>query len=238
MITLSVVSHRQGQLVEMLLSDLVHCKEIHRIVITENLPEHPVTIPPALSSKVILLRNAMPQGFGANHNQAFEHCETPYFCVANPDIRIATNPFPSLLAALSPPVSLSAPAVINALGQIEDSARRFPTPLGLLRKALKRDDGTYRYALGDPPFSPDWVAGMFMLFPAQEFSRLGGFDHGYFLYYEDVDICARIKKSGGRVVLSPRAVVCHEARRSSRKNLRYMKWHATSLMRYLRTHWL
>ena len=238
MITVSIVSHGQGHLVERLLGDLVQCKEIERIVITENVPESPIAIPETLSSKIVHLKNSNPLGFGANHNQAFKQCETPFFCVVNPDIRIAINPFPPLIAALEGPTALSAPAVVNALGKVEDSARRFPTPLSLLRKVLGQDDSVYRYTLGDPPFSPDWVAGMFMLFPAQEFSRLGGFDHGYFLYYEDVDICARIKKASGRVVLEPGAVVCHEAQRTSRKNLRYMTWHAASLMRYLRIHWL
>lgn len=238
MITISVVSHGQAGLVSLLLQDLVPFREVGQIVITENIPDRPITIPEALAKKIVWRRNVVPLGFGANHDQAFQQCQSPYFCVLNPDIRIAANPFPLLLAALGPSVSLSAPAVTDSTGVIEDSARHFPTPYSLLRKALGGDDGTYRYALGDPPFSPDWIAGMFMLFPTEEFARLGGFDARYFLYYEDVDICARIRKTGRKVVLEPRAVVCHDAQRTSRRNLRYMKWHFTSLLRYLSTHWL
>ena len=79
---------------------------------------------------------------------------------------------------------------------------------------------------------------MFMLFRAEAFFRVGGFDEDFFLYYEDVDICTRLWKDGSRVLACPGAQVIHEARRASRRNVRYMRWHAASLLRYLGKYWL
>jgi len=67
------------------------------------------------------------------------------------------------------------------------------------------------YAIGEESIHPDWAGGMFLLFPRTLFEGLGGFDERYFLYYEDVDICARLTLLGRRVVLCPRARVVHHA---------------------------
>jgi N-acetylglucosaminyl-diphospho-decaprenol L-rhamnosyltransferase len=76
---------------------------------------------------------------------------------------------------------------------------------------------------------------MFMLFRRDAFERVRGFDERYFLYYEDVDICRRLGAAAFRVVATPRAQAIHEAQRASRRNPRYMYWHARSMLRYLTT---
>jgi GT2 family glycosyltransferase len=65
------------------------------------------------------------------------------------------------------------------------------------------------------------------------FATLGGFDERYFLYYEDVDLCRRLREAGYVVVYEPAATVIHHARRTSRHNARYMAIHAASIARYL-----
>jgi N-acetylglucosaminyl-diphospho-decaprenol L-rhamnosyltransferase len=80
------------------------------------------------------------------------------------------------------------------------------------------------------------VAGMFLLFRAEAFRDVGGFDAKFHLYYEDVDICARLWKSGWKVMCDPGVTVVHEAQRASRHNFRYMRWHAASMARYFGKH--
>jgi len=77
------------------------------------------------------------------------------------------------------------------------------------------------------------VAGMFMAFRADAFRTANGFDERFFLYYEDVDICRRLRSRGFSVVYEPRAAVIHDARRASRHNPRLMAIHAASALRYL-----
>src|SRR5690606_14674162 len=84
------------------------------------------------------------------------------------------------------------------------------------------------------PIPVDWAAGMFMLFRAEAFEAIGGFDEGFHLYYEDVDICTRLWIAGWKVMLHPGVQVVHDAQRTSHRNFRYMRWHVSRKARYLR----
>ena len=121
--------------------------------------------------------------------------------------------------------------MLSDSGVIEDSARKFPTPFKILCKAFGGCRGS-DYAIKDETIFPDWVGGMFMLFRREVFEELGGFDEGYFLYYEDVDLCARLRLRGYKVALCPVAKVVHHAQRSSHRNFRYLKWHLASMIRF------
>lgn len=234
-ITLSVVSHGQGRLVNEFLGDLARFSPGLDLILTCNIPEQAAINGDGLQS-FRRFDNASPKGFGANHNAAFRHCEDGFFCVANPDVRLSGDPFPGLLACMDDPkVGLVAPRVIDPAGNAEDSARYFPTLPGLASKALGFDEGRYPVT-GGSPMRVDWVAGMFMLFRAEAFREIGGFDDGFFLYYEDVDICARLWKAGWKVVLHPGVEVIHAAQRTSRRNPRYMAWHLSSMARYFAKH--
>lgn len=138
--TLSVVSHGQGLLVERLLSDLAHLAPplLAQVIVTRNLPEAPPRAPANLAVPLRFIDNPQPKGFGANHNAAFALCETGWFAVVNPDIRLPQDPFPALLAAGAAAVGLVAPVVLEADGRVADSARALPTPAALLRRHLWR----------------------------------------------------------------------------------------------------
>lgn len=233
-ISISVVSHAQSHLIENLLHDInVHCqKSSFELILTLNIGEVLPFDVHRFSFPIKVLRNLNPQGFAANHNQAFAYAAGRFFCVMNPDIRIASNPFPGLIGCLhSASVGVVAPLVLSESGIMEDSARRFPTPIKILCKAFGGCKGG-DYALSNEPIFPDWVGGMFMLFPEDIFAKLGGFDERFFLYYEDVDLCARLYLLGYDVVLCPDAKVTHHAHRSSHRSVRYLSWHLASMMRF------
>lgn len=241
MISISIVSHGQGDLVDKALADLAGFPELSRaeIILTQNIPEKLPFTATDFPRPMKIVENRSPKGFGANHNAAFRQAKGRWFCVVNPDIRMPGNPFPVLLDEIERQhAALIAPTVLSPAGQVEDSIRRFPTPLTLAGKALGMGGGRYSFSVGDETFEADWVGGMFMLFDADDFRRVGGFDEDFFLYYEDVDICTRLWKAGQRVLACPKAQVIHDARRASRRSFRYMRWHAASMTRYLGRHWL
>ncbi len=234
-IALSVVSHGQGGIVDDFLRDVARYIPNLDVYLTCNVPEQ-ASIHGAGLKTLHRFENANAKGFGANHNAAFKHCGTPFFCVANPDVRLLNDPFPELIACMDDPkVGLVAPRVIDPAGNAEDSARYFPTPVNLVAKMLHMDEGRYPVA-GEAHMAVEWVAGMFMLFRAEAFRDIGGFDDHFFLYYEDVDICARLWKAGWKVMLHPGVSVIHAAQRSSRRNPRYMAWHLSSMARYFVKH--
>ncbi|MDD2466574.1 MAG: glycosyltransferase family 2 protein [Desulfobulbus sp.] len=218
-----------------LVADLLSCAQIGQIILTCNVPEL-LELP--TDTRILTLENTVPMGFAANHNTAFKYCALPYYCVLNPDIRLQDNPFPSLFAALEETgAAIAAPLVQTFTGELDDNVRTFPTMRSLVSKALGRPCDNYKINRSHSHLYPDWIAGMFMLFRSDDFRRLQGFDERFFLYYEDVDICARAWKAGMKVVACPSVSVVHDAQRTSHRNFRYMRWHLASMARYFYKHW-
>lgn len=232
-ISISIISHQQGALVAALLPDIAaHCAMPLEIILTLNMPETLSFDVASFPFPVKVINNTIRKGFGANHNAAFDRAGAEYFCVLNPDIRIRQDPFLPLIALLAnESVGVTGPLIINPAGDIEDSARKFPTPVSIIRKVLSGSSGP-DYPVGREPLYPDWIAGMFMMFRADVFRAAGGFDEGYFLYYEDVDLCWRLHRKQLRAVLSPAVRATHAARRASHRNLRYLFWHSKSMLRF------
>ena len=233
-IAISIVSHRQGGLLTGLLADLSSLLHEARltVLLTLNVPESVPFDASDFPFSLIVIHNASRKGFAANHNAAYammtRNNEADYFCVVNPDIRIIGPNFFSRMLKNTfafADCGVVAPVVKNNFLEIEDHARPLPTPFVLARKL---------FGFREPPShsDPDWVAGMFMLFPKDVFARLGGFDQKFFLYYEDVDLCCRLRLAGYRVVVEPDAVVIHDARRASHRRPYYFYRHMVSVLRF------
>lgn len=234
LVTLSVVSHGQADLVHALLQDVVaHAPHPIELIVTSNIPEKLPFDENTFGHPTRILRNHTRKGFGANHNAAFRRASGSYFCVVNPDIRIRRDPFAALMASLQDPrVGVAGPLVRSATGEVETSFRRFPTPLFILRKALLGSPSGTDYPYENGPVSPDWIGGMFMMFRRETYAEIGGFDERYFLYYEDVDICARLRRAGYDVRVEPGAEVVHSARRDSHRRPLFLAWHLRSMLRF------
>lgn len=214
------------RLVNTLIGDLIRHPDprLQRLVVTLNVPEPEAIRAEGASFEVVVLRNSQPRGFGANHNQAFGHCNTEWFAVLNPDLRLSSNALGLLMAAHEPRDGLIAPLIVNADGSVADAARRLPTPFQVIKRQLmprqRRDDLDF-----------EWLAGMCLLLNSEAFRSLGGFDERYFMYCEDTDLCLRMQLAGWRLRLLPNVRVTHDARRASHRSLRHLVWHLTSLMR-------
>jgi N-acetylglucosaminyl-diphospho-decaprenol L-rhamnosyltransferase len=224
-ITVSVVSHGHCAMVARLLGQLCESHDgwIGHCIVTHNIDE-PALEPPAGGWPFRFTErfNAAPAGFGANHNRAFELCDSPLFCVLNPDIELAG---PGLWAALAgqagmPGAGLAYPALLNADGSRQDNEREAVTPAALLR----------RHLLKQPQRRVDWISAAFWLVPTPVFRRLGGFDEGFFMYCEDTDFCLRLRLAG-LALRRADAQVLHHARRGSRGPSRQLAWHLYSLLR-------
>lgn len=232
MMTLSIVSHRQGPLLAALLDDIARIDSalVSAIVITRNIEEDPIAVPAALKAMTTVVDNAVPRGFGANHDAAFAHCATPLFAVINPDIRIATDPFTAIVARFdlaesgTATVGLVSPRITAPDGRDEDAARELITPWRLIRRRLMHRDRTAVAHF-------DWLAGMFLVVRSDAFRKVGGFDTRYFMYCEDFDLCARLRLAGWRLVRTTDASVVHDARRASLRSRQHLVWHVSSLIR-------
>ena len=236
MITVSIVSHGQASLTNNLLSHLVlFRKDIESVIVIKNIPEDESFDQYKNKLPLVVISNKTVLGYGANNNQAFKLCKTRFFCVMNPDISLIENPFPILKAnCLDGNTAVTAPIILDKNYNVENSARYFPTLRSFLTKFRQGND---QYPIDNKKIVyPDWIAGMFMFFNADAYQNLNGFDESFFLYYEDVDICARASKLGYKIKLCTEVKAIHDSRRSSRKEFKFLKWHADSLFRYFLKH--
>lgn len=231
-LTLSVVSHGHGALLEQLLHDLDSCESLvgARVVVTLNLADEAFDVSRYRRITPMVTRNAQPRGFGANHNAAFQHCSTRWFAVVNPDLRIPPghDPFQELVkhGEVNAQLALMAPVVLNSHQAIEDSVRGNLTPAAVLMRRLSAQRSA------DPHSSAfRWFAGMCMVFRASAFQAVGGFDERYFLYCEDYDICARLHLKGYELKQVKGSRVIHDAQRDSHRSAKHLRWHIQSLLR-------
>lgn len=234
-LTLSIVSHGHGSMLAQLLDDLAVLKgsSDYKIILTLNVPGEKFDLAAWPQLNILLLHNKIPQGFGANHNAAFNYCSSPWFVVLNPDLRLPENPFPGLLkrAASIPTLGAIAPCIVDSSGGREDSLRTNLTPWSLVRRAFSPRAGCADVASLDTQDGFYWLAGMFLVFSSGAFRAVGGFDKRFFLYCEDYDICARLRRAGYKLAVESKSVSVHNAQRDSRRSIRHLRWHLSSLLK-------
>ncbi len=179
-----------------------------------------------------LVRNARNRGFGAAVNQAVARTAAPCVLIVNPDCRIESGAVAALVAALRADggCGLAGPAVLGDDGVVQGSARGDPDMLtGLfgrssrLRRLLPASAAARRN-VRDAELAGadgggacvDWVSGACMLVRRCAFEAVGGFDERYFLYWEDADLCRRLRGAGWRMRYVPSARVRHAGGVSTR----------------------
>lgn len=225
----SVVSHGHGHHVQRLLTELAREGGgiVSRVVLTLNLPED-VPDPPEGGWPFVLdvRRNGCPEGFGRNHNRALSGATEAFVCVLNPDVGLAGGaPFNALaVQAAQPGVGCSYPQQVDERGALQDSERELPTPLALWRRRV----------LGRREARVDWVNAACLVLPLAVWQSLGGFDEGYFMYCEDVDLCLRLRQAGWTLACAPVRVV-HAGQRASHRRWAHLRWHVASLLRLWRS---
>ena len=230
-IGISIVSHGHGLQVAALVQTLADlcAGDLARVVVSVNIPEPDLVLTLQRTQWPFLLnvlQNTKAKGFGANHNAAAAECPDPFFCVLNPDVELHDNPFPGLLAALDEPnAGCAYPIQVSADGVVQVSAREVPTPASLIGRYCRRFRGKEQL-----PQTVHWATAACLLFKADVYRQLGGFDERYFMYCEDVDICLRLQLLGYRLVASGVRVV-HVASAASHRNTRHLAWHVRSLLR-------
>ena len=230
-ISVSIVSHGHGMQVAALVQTLADlcAAELARVVVTVNIPEPELVLALQKTQWPFLLNiveNLEPKGFGANQNAAASLCPEPFLCVLNPDVALEGNPLPGLMAALDQPMAGCAyPIQVSADGVVQVSAREVPTPTSLISRYWRRCLGKEHL-----PQPVHWATAACLLFKADVYRQLGGFDERYFMYCEDVDICLRLQLPGYRLVPCAARVV-HVANAASHRDARHLAWHLRSLLR-------
>ncbi|MCK4177423.1 glycosyltransferase family 2 protein [Aciditerrimonas ferrireducens] len=212
-----VVDYRSGRLADCLAS-LVG-QGAAEVVVVDNDGSTVVTWPAGLSGRV--LRPGLNLGYGAGANRGVAATEAEVVVVANADVVFRPGALAALAAVLlaDPLTAVVGPQVLRPDGSRYPTPRRFPSwgdALGhaLLGRVLPGNRWSARYRMDDlalgEPMAVDWVSGACLAARRTAWEELGGFDEGYFMYAEDLDLCWRARRSGWQVRFAPAAVVVHE----------------------------
>lgn len=182
--------------------------------------------------QISLVRNAENVGFGKAVNQAAAVSHAPMLLIMNPDCRLMSGSLARLESELveNAGCAVVGPRILNPDGSNQGSARGDPDMMtGLFGRAsrfrrwLPWLPVSRRNVVPDDHAGPadgsvavDWVSGACMLVRRDAFERAAGFDERYFLYWEDADLCRRLRGLGYHVRHVPGAVAVHRVGHSSR----------------------
>lgn len=203
-------------------------------------------VPAAVAAKHVrearfsLTVNPRNLGFGAAMNRLARRCATPWLLLVNPDCRIEPAALDALLAVgeAHPEAGIVGACVEDADGRVDPaSCRRDPTLAHVAASLGLRRGETVEAAIDRAVEAQpvEAVSGALMLVRRAAFDALDGFDEGYFLHFEDLDLCRRMRDAGHAVLLAPRVSVRHHKGSSSRHRPVFVDWHKhRGLWRWLR----
>ncbi len=198
---------------------------------------------------VPVLRPGTNLGYAAAANRGISATTAPVVAVCNPDVELGPGTAAALLARFDTEADLGAlgPVVRNRDGSVYPSARSVPSVgdavghglLGLVRPT-NRFTRRYRELDADPSRArdSDFVSGAAIWLRRAALDAVGGWDEGYFMYVEDVDLCWRLRRAGWRVAYEPGGSVVHvQGSSTARHPYRMILEHHRSLVRFAGKRW-
>ena len=180
---------------------------------------------------VTLVRNTANIGFGRAVNQALAQARAPFVLIMNPDCRLEPGAMAALEGEMShqPQCAIAGPRILDPDGSVQGSARGDPDMFTgffgrstALRRLLpwlpaaRRNVVDVSVPAGGPSLAVDWLSGACVLSRREALLAEGGFDERYFLYWEDADLCRRLRTRGYEIRYVPTATAVHRVGLSSR----------------------
>lgn len=191
---------------------------------------------------VQIIANTQNLGFARANNQALRVAQGRYALLLNNDARLRPNTASFLVNGLetAPKVGAASPRLVNPDGTPQAFAfGRDPSIGYLLRRGLWRV--AFRRPVHDwgvrEPLRVDWVAGTCLLVRREVWERIGLLDEAFFMYFEDVDWCRRMRRAGWEVWYDPRVEVVHLGGQSLKRNPRAQAAYEESLRYFYRKHY-
>lgn len=214
-VVVSIASHDSvDTLLECLSTIPSACKGLRwDVTVVQNIPpsEDPAIENQFPWAKVV--RNAYPQGFGANHNTVLTPLlyseRARYALVLNDDTQLSPSSITALVAHANanPDVGVVGPLTYWPDGKEQPTYYSFPTrSRSLIASVFPRVTSSTPTTRGQ-----GWLRGSCLLFRLAALSEIGLFDTRFFLFFEDIDICARLWKANWKVAVCDDAAITHSA---------------------------
>lgn len=236
-----VVSHRSAQTIDACLQRLRDADGVAQVRVVDNASDdqtmelvqrHALADP-----RVRFIANPDNPGFSVACNQGAHASDAPWLAFVNPDLMVERDSLAAMRDAANAPgdAGVLVGAVLHGEDGREDPVcrRRDPDFAAMLREPARRNLAVP--STGEPVQPVQAISGALMLLPRTLFDRVGGFDEGYRLHSEDLDLCRRVREAGGEVAVANEVDVLHVRGVSSRSRPLFVAWHKhRGMWRYFR----
>lgn len=198
----------------------------HEVVVVDNAShDKSAQMVSSLFSWVKIIRNETNVGFATACNQGASATSGEVIAFVNPDVRFKESVQPLLeFLGEQPNVAVVAPKILFDSGEVQPSIRRFPTAwimfllLSKLSRLASRLTSWKRYNYSNFNYSNlrsvEQVMGAALFIKREIFDEIGKFDSSFFVWFEEVDLCKRVKESGYLIFYVPDVAVFHTKGRS------------------------
>jgi GT2 family glycosyltransferase len=228
---------------------------INRIYLIDNSPTDILSFLAGLDSRVEYIFNNANLGFGKAHNIALKRSieeNIPYHLVLNPDVYFEKGVLEELYNFMeaNKDVGLVMPKVLYPDGNIQHLCKLLPTPLDLFgrrflnfvpfKKIVEKRNEVYelRFTGYDKIMEVPYLSGCFMFIRTEVLKKVGLFDERFFMYLEDTDLSRRVHIVS-KTIYYPVVSIYHEYGKGSYKNLKLLKYHLDSAIKYFNKYgWL
>lgn len=186
-------------------------------------------------------------GYGGGIEEGVRHgsSDAEFLVIANPDVEFSPGSVDELVRVLRerPAAGSAGPRILNVDGTVYPSARSLPslrTGVGhaIFGRIWPGNPWTRRYRgvdyESDAVRPVGWLSGACLVVRRDAYEQIGGFDTSYFMYFEDVDLGARLSKAAWANLYAPTSSVVHTGAHSTSTASRRMEAvHHESAYRYL-----
>lgn len=177
--------------------------------------------------EVILIESKENIGFGKGANLGLKKAKGQYLFFLNPDTKVTDDAIAKLLEfAEGKEFGIIAPKLIEPGGKIQESVTHFPTIWNAVKEfylGLKNSYSQYAPDSKDA-LEVECVYGAAMMIKKSVFEKLKGFDERYFMYFEDLDFCRKIKKLELKIYYLPFVKIYHEVGGTMKKDSPSLSW--------------
>lgn len=196
------------------------------------------------AGRALLLPTGANLGYGGAANRGASLGSADWVVVANPDVAWAPGSLDELLAAAArwPGAGALGPMIVSPDGSLYPSARSLPSlgrgvghaALGWIWPANPWTQAYRQEREAPVERETGWLSGSCLLLRRSAFAAVGGFDDGYFMFFEDLDLCERLAAAGWSSVYAPSSRIVHEGGASWRSSPDAMvRAHHNSAWRYV-----
>lgn len=243
------VTHNTGDVLETFLASMEDAADVPLdVVVVDNASDdlsREREICAAHGARLIALEDNRGYGGGVAAGVAASENSSDLIVVANPDVVFEPGSLSRLFSEIHDDehVGAAGPRVLNSDGSVYPSARNLPsirTGVGhaVFGRIWRNNPWTRRYKGSDyeerTSRPAGWLSGSCFVVRRSAYDQVGGFDTSYFMYFEDVDLGARLGRAGWVNLYVPAASVIHSGAHSTSRSSRFMeRAHHDSAYRYI-----